>query len=47
MFGAIGFLIYGILLENLPIIIPNAFITCIQAYYLFMKKEAETASDKP
>ena len=40
MFGAIGFLIYGILLDvNLPIIIPNAFITCIQFYYLFIKKE--------
>ena len=40
MFGAIAFLIYGILLDvNLPIIIPNAFITCIQFYYLFIKKE--------
>ena len=30
----------GILLDvNLPIIIPNAFITCIQFYYLFIKKE--------
>ncbi|HJS54115.1 MAG TPA: hypothetical protein VJ765_06205 [Chitinophagaceae bacterium] len=46
MLGAIGFLLYGILLENLPIIIPNAFITCIQAYYLFIKKEAEPASGK-
>lgn len=40
MFGAIAFLIYGILLNNLPIIIPNAFITCIQFYYLFIKKES-------
>ena len=40
MLGAIAFLIYGILLDfNLPIIIPNAFITCIQFYYLFIKKE--------
>jgi hypothetical protein len=40
MFGAIAFLIYGILLDfNLPIIIPNAFITCIQFYYLFIKKD--------
>ena len=40
MFGAITFLIYGILLDiNLPIIIPNAFITMIQFYYLFIKKE--------
>jgi hypothetical protein len=40
MFGAIAFLTYGILLNvNLPIIIPNAFITCIQFYYLFIKKD--------
>lgn len=40
MFGAITFLIYGILLDmNLPIIIPNGFITMIQFYYLFLKKE--------
>lgn len=40
MFGAIVFVIYGVLLNlNLPIIIPNIFITCIQFYYLFIKKE--------
>lgn len=40
MFGAIAFLVYGILLNmNLPIIIPNAFIALIQVYYLFIKKE--------
>ncbi len=40
MFGAITFLVYGILLDiNLPIIIPNGFITMIQFYYLFIKKE--------
>ncbi len=40
MFGAIVFIVYGILLNvNLPIIIPNVFITCIQVYYLFIKKE--------
>lgn len=47
MLGAIAFLIYGFLLDtNLPIIIPNAFITCIQSYYLFIKKEAKEQSDK-
>ena len=31
MLGAVAFLIYGILLDaNFPIIIPNAFIICIQ-----------------
>ena len=39
MLGAVAFLIYGILLDvNFPIIIPNAFIICIQFYYLFIKK---------
>jgi hypothetical protein len=46
MFGAIAFLIYGILLNNLPIIIPNAFITCIQFYYLFIKTEPKEQGDK-
>jgi hypothetical protein len=47
MLGAIAFLIYGFLLDvNLPIIIPNAFITCIQFYYLFIKKEAKEQSGK-
>ena len=40
MFGAIVFIVYGVLLSvNLPIIIPNVFITCIQFYYLYIKKE--------
>ena len=40
MFGAITFLIYGVLLDiNLPIIIPNGVITMIQFYYLFIKME--------
>ena len=43
MLGAIAFLLYGILLDvNFPIIIPNAFIICIQFYYLFIKKQAST-----
>ena len=43
MLGAIAFLIYGILLDvNFPIIIPNAFIICIQFYYLFIKKKSNT-----
>ena len=40
MLGALVFIIYGILLNvNLPIIIPNVFISCIQVYYLFIRKE--------
>ena len=40
MLGALVFIVYGVLLNmNLPIIIPNAFITCIQLYYLFIRKE--------
>ena len=47
MLGAIAFLIYGILLDvNFPIIIPNAFIICIQFYYLFIKKEPNTGKQK-
>ena len=40
MLGAIVFITYGVLLDmNLPIIIPNVFITGIQLYYLFIRKE--------
>ena len=40
MFGAIVFIVYGVLLDfNLPIIIPNVFITGIQFSYLFIMKE--------
>lgn len=39
MAGAITFVLYGVLLDvNLPVIIPNVFITAIQFYYLFIKK---------
>lgn len=44
MFGAITFVLYGCLLNmNLPIIIPNVFITAIQFYYLFIRKEKRAA----
>ena len=47
MLGAIAFLIYGFLLDmNWPIIIPNVFITCIQFYYLFIKKEVKVQRGK-
>lgn len=40
MLGAIVFVFYGIMLDmNFPIIIPNVFITGIQIYYLFIKKD--------
>ncbi|MBS1655655.1 MAG: uroporphyrinogen decarboxylase [Bacteroidetes bacterium] len=44
LLGAIMFVVYGFLLNtNLPIIIPNVFITCIQSYYLFIRKEKTVA----
>ena len=43
MFGAAAFIIYGVLMDyNLPIIIPNVFITGIQIYYLYIKKEPKS-----
>jgi uncharacterized membrane protein len=42
LLGAITFIIYGVLLNfNLPVIIPNAAITCIHVYYLFIRKDRE------
>jgi hypothetical protein len=47
MLGAIVFVFYGVLLGlKWPIIIPNVFITCIQFYYLFIKKGTVPDIDK-
>jgi len=46
LLGAITFTTYGFLLDvNLPIIIPNVFITCIQVYFLFIKKEGKKPAE--
>ncbi len=38
--GAAVFVVYGFLLNmNLPVIIPNIVIACVQVYYLYFKKE--------
>ena len=43
MIGALFFVTYGILLNfNLPVIIPNFVIVCIQLYHLFIRKEKKT-----
>lgn len=40
MAGAVTFVVYGVLLNmNLPVIIPNVFVTATQFYYLFIKKQ--------
>ncbi|MBA3986475.1 MAG: YgjV family protein [Flavobacteriales bacterium] len=39
-FGCAVFIIYGFMLEtSWPIIITNAFIVCVNIYYLFLKKK--------
>lgn len=44
MIGAVLFVTYGVLLNfNLPVIIPNFVIICIQVYHLLFKKEKVTA----
>jgi len=46
LLGAIAFIAYGILLDvNLPIIIPNVFISCIHLYYMFIKKEEKKPAE--
>jgi len=36
--GCILFVIYGFMLHSWPIIITNAFISAVNLYYLFIKK---------
>jgi uncharacterized protein with PQ loop repeat len=38
-FGCFFFIIYGVLLESIPIIITNVAILAVNIYYLFLKKE--------
>ncbi len=38
MLGCISFVVYGFLINSLPVMITNIFITIIQIYYLFFKK---------
>ncbi len=40
--GAIVFIIYGILLNSIPIIITNLFILGANIYYLFIKKQRDS-----
>jgi hypothetical protein len=48
LLGALTFVAYGVLLHmNLPIIIPNVFIACIQVFYLFIKKQTRDDSGQP
>ncbi|MDO5607911.1 MAG: uroporphyrinogen decarboxylase [Capnocytophaga sp.] len=39
MIGCVLFVIYGIFIENIPIILPNAFLIFVQLYYVFVHKE--------
>lgn len=38
--GSSTFIIYGILLQSIPVIITNVFIVLINAYYLFKEHKA-------
>ena len=37
--GCLLFIAYGIFISSIPIIITNAFITLVNGYYLFIKKD--------
>ncbi len=39
LIGALLFTTYGLLIEGYPIVVTNVFLTLIQVYYLFIKKE--------
>jgi uncharacterized protein with PQ loop repeat len=37
--GCILFVVYGFMLDSYPVIITNAFISLVNLYYLFIKKD--------
>lgn len=39
--GCILFIIYGSLIDSIPVIITNAAIVSINGYYLFLRKEKQ------
>ncbi len=39
LIGALLFMTYGLLIKSYPIVVTNIFLTLIQVYYLFIKKE--------
>lgn len=37
--GCVLFVIYGFLIDSIPIILPNAFLVFVQLYYVFKTKK--------
>lgn len=43
--GCILFVIYGVLIDSIPIILPNAFLVFVQVYYIFKTKQQKEKKD--
>ncbi|MFK8275246.1 SemiSWEET family transporter [Capnocytophaga cynodegmi] len=39
--GCILFVIYGFLIDSIPIILPNAFLVFVQVFYILKKRKQE------
>ncbi|ATA72599.1 uroporphyrinogen decarboxylase [Capnocytophaga sp. H4358] len=39
LIGCVLFVIYGVLINNIPIILPNAFLMLVQIYFIFLKRK--------
>ncbi|GIM54829.1 SemiSWEET family transporter [Capnocytophaga cynodegmi] len=44
--GCILFVIYGFLIDSIPIILPNAFLVFVQVFYILKKKKQEQGAKK-
>lgn len=40
--GCILFVIYGVLIDSIPIILPNAFLVFVQFFYIIKSKKSAT-----
>jgi uncharacterized protein with PQ loop repeat len=45
-FGCFFFVIYGVMLDSIPIIITNVAILLVNFYYLFIKKDPVVITDQ-
>lgn len=44
--GCIAFIIYGVLIDSWPVIVTNAIIVGVNAYYLFINKSSRVPADE-
>lgn len=45
LIGCVLFVIYGCLIDSIPIVLPNAFLIFVQLFYIFKTKQQKVNKD--